>query len=230
MGRNMSFAIGEFYHLYNRGTEKREIFIEPSDYDRFMLLFYICNSDKNVHLSNLPHHQGRTLMNIAKIDRGEPIVDICAYCLMPNHFHILVREKIEGGISLFMQKLLTAYTMYFNKKNDRTGSLFQGKFKATHANKDEYLKYLISYIHLNPVKLLEPKWRETGISNLKKIEKFLNNYKYSSYADFLNRKRVEEVIVNKKSLPEYFSSSLDFKKTLRDWLEFKSSPSSRFDL
>ena len=91
---------------------------------------------------------------------------------MPNHFHILVKEKIENGISKFMGKLTTGYSMYFNKRYDRTGSLFQGVFKSVHADSDEYLKYLFAYIHLNPIKLINPEWKENGIKDKNRANAF----------------------------------------------------------
>jgi putative transposase len=129
--------------------------------------------------------------NLLETDRGKNLVDIGAYCLMPNHFHLLLKEKTENGISLFMQKLMTAYTMYFNKKNGRNGALFQGTFKAEHLANDNYLKYMYSYIHLNPIKLIDPTWRENGIKNQSKTEKFLEQYKHSSYSEYINIDRKE---------------------------------------
>lgn len=139
---------------------------------------------------------------------------------MPNHFHLLVQEKIEGGTSLFMQKLSTGYTMYFNRRYERTGSLFQGTFKMTHSEDDRYLKYLISYVHLNPIKIIEPSWKETGIANRKAAEKFLNDYSYSSFLDYTGTKRFENAIVDTQALPKYFDSPVDFKNSVSEWLAF----------
>jgi len=217
MERKFIFSEGEFYHVYNRGTEKREIFLNKNDYQRFIKLLFLSNGTKPIILKDLP--QGRSL---GEIDRGEQLVHIGAYCLMPNHFHILVKETREGGITKFMSKLSTAYSMYFNKINGRTGSLFEGRFKATHVNNDNYLKYLFSYIHLNPVKIIEPKWKEAGITNKKQAEQYIKNYKYSSYLDYIGKSRLEGVILDKKSFPEYFSSFVDFRNFIEEWLNFKN--------
>jgi putative transposase len=146
---------------------------------------------------------------------------------MPNHFHILIHEKKEGGISLFMQKLQTAYTMYFNKKHDRNGSLFQGTFKAQHITKDVYLKYLFAYINLNPIKLIDLKWKENGIKNLNESEKYLNEYRYSSYADLIGIKRIENKILDIFKFPEYFNSELKFEDFIKEWLSFKDEDSDK---
>lgn len=140
MGIREKLVTNSYYHIYNRGTEKRKIFTGEKDYSRFLASLFLCNSQKPADLKL----QGSTLYELLQNDRGETLVDICAYCLMPNHFHLLLYEKNEGGISKFMQKLQTAYTMYFNKKNERSGALFQGTYKLSLADTDNYLKYLIA--------------------------------------------------------------------------------------
>lgn len=145
------------------------------------------------------------------------------WCVLPHAKSLSLispREK-RGGISLFIQKVSTAYTMYFNKKHSRTGALFSGRFKARHADNDIYLKYLFSYIHLNPVKIIEPKWRESGIHDIKRAECFLKEYRFSSYAEYCQQTRPESAIINRKEMPEYFKNKTDFKKTLRNWLAYK---------
>lgn len=215
MARKFHISIDEFYHVYNRGNNKVKIFLSDTDRKRFQKLLYVCNSTNPVVFKTI---QGLAL---DKIDRGETLVDIGAYCLMPNHFHLLLREKTEGGISLFLGKLLTAYSMYFNKKNSRTGTLFEGPFRATHADTDEYLKYLFSYIHLNPVKIIEPEWKENGISDRVGAKTYLANYLYSSYLDYSGANREEEKILNKNAFPEYFATSKDFEQSIDDWLAYK---------
>ncbi len=224
MQRQFSFSVGEYYHLYNRGIDKRDIFNDTSDYNRFLLLLYLCNSGDRVDICNL-FKEGQSFYKILGIDRGDDIVSIGVYVLMPNHFHILVKEISEGGISKFMGKLLTGYSMYFNKKYHRNGSLFGARFKATHANLDEYLKYLFSYIHLNPIKLIDSNWKENGISNKGSAERYLANYKYSSYLDYLGTQRLENKLLNINHFPKYFNSSKDFNMFIQDWLSFSEGRS-----
>lgn len=216
MSRNTTFVSGEYYHVYNRGTDKRLIFTTSSDRERFLALLYLCNSEKTMHVSD---YQGSTLPKLLELERGEPLVDICAYCLMPNHFHLLVRELAANGISRFMQKLGNGYTGYFNKRFERSGGLFQGKFKAEHAGDDRYLKYLISYIHLNPVKLLEPTWKETGIQDRAAAEMYLQKYPYSSFHDYCGIERSESRILNTLALPAYFETPKDFQTNVLEWLD-----------
>ena len=214
--RKVNLVGGEFYHIYNRGNSKQKIFHDPQDYDRFLFLLFICNSERSFNVFNLIR-DGSSY----DTDRGETLVSIGAYCLMPNHFHILITEKAEKGISRFMQKLSTAYVMYYNQKYKRTGSLFEGKLKAEHLNNDRYLKYIFSYIHLNLVKLLEPKWKELGIKDKPKVLNFLKNYKYSSFKEGIGEIREEAVILDKKPFPDYFPNKNTFLEEILDWINYE---------
>ena len=229
MERKFNFSIGEFYHIYNRGNSKNSIFIGKNDNIRFMFLLFIANSKNPVRIDNIVrkcYKQGLPLLNVMKeIEREETLVDIGVYCLMPNHFHLLLHEKTEGGITKFMGKLLTGYSMYFNKKYERTGGLFEGTFKAEHADKDEYLKYLFAYIHLNPVKLIEPKWREVGVVDKVRVKKYLKEYKYSSYFDYLGEEKEERLILNQEAFPGYFDEFKEFENFIDEWIDYNKQDS-----
>lgn len=216
--RKTNLVQGEYYHIYNRGNSKQKIFNDKEDYLRFISLLYISNSSESFNLYDLNRE---TDFNVYEVERINLLVDIGAFCLMPNHFHILITEKTEGGISKFMQKLSTAYSMYYNQKYKRTGSLFEGKFKSQHANTDRHLKYLFSYIHLNPIKLIQKDWEEKGIKNKKEAIDYLNKYSYSSYLDFVGEKRIQNKILNIKSFPKYFSSKALFIKEILEWLNLR---------
>ncbi|MCX6713873.1 MAG: transposase [Candidatus Vogelbacteria bacterium] len=219
MQRKIEFAIGEYYHIYSRGIEKRKIFEDSNDYLRFLVLLYLCNSSQEVHLGD--HIQrGFPLEDLFNEQLPDNLVSIGAYCLMPNHFHLLIREKIEGGISTFMKKLLTGYSMYFNKKNERTGPLFEGRFKAIHVGEDRYLEYLFSYIHLNPIKLIDHDWRGNKNFDHKEARNFLDTYFYSSYSFYSGHHHQENKILDNQSFPEYFQEEKDFKSFIDSWLNF----------
>lgn len=217
MNRKFNFSIGEYYHIYNRGTDKRVIFLDEEDHERFMNLLYLCNSQNRIVFREIPI--GEAYEN----ERGDTLVDIGAYCLMPNHFHILVREKIENGVSFFMQKLLTAYSMYFNTKYKRTGGLYEGPFRATHVTEDRYLKYLFAYIHLNPVKIIDPQWKENGITDRTAAKEYLARYLYSSYPEYIGTSRKEWKILNTVAFPEYFADSQDFQGFVDEWFSYKTT-------
>lgn len=144
-------------------------------------------------------------------------MSIGAYCLIPNHFHILITQTGKGDITRFMHKLCTAYSMYYNNKYARTGKLFEGKFKSEYANSDRYLKYLFSYIHLNPLKIIDPEWKSKDMS--KTGGNFLASYKFSSYLDYLGEEREDSIILNKADFPNYFPTALKFKNEISGWLK-----------
>lgn len=211
--RNTPFAEGEFYHIYNRGNFKRKIFLDKKDYERFLKLLFVCNSTKSINTRDLPKN----------FDPGEPLVAIGSFCLMPNHFHILVKEIIEGGTTRFMQRLGTAYVTYFNKKHETAGSLFEGKFRSEYAGSNNYLKYLYAYIHLNPIKLVQSDWKEKGLQNKKRSFDFLEKYMYSSYPIYTEMTGLSQEfkkIIAPKHFPGYFEKAIDHKNELLSWLDF----------
>jgi len=215
--RALTLAEGETYHIYNRGTDKRIIYLDNADYKRFMELLYLSNSSQAVVVRDIYRNHN----SIYEYEKGDPLVAIGAYCLMPNHFHLLLNQLVDGGITKFINKLCTSYVMYFNKKYQRTGALFQGKFKAEHAKTDNYLKYLYAYIHLNPVKLIDSTWKEEGIKDAMKAFNFASSFQYSSLPDYLSKDREENVIINTTPFPGYFQTAIDHKNELFEWLSYK---------
>ncbi|MDO8639334.1 MAG: transposase [bacterium] len=143
---NPSFITGNYYHIYNRGVEKRNIFLDRWDCLRFLegLNFY--------HKAPVPMKLSdyrRGLIKLKKIEKQTEIIEILCYSLMPNHFHFLIQQLEDRGITHFLKKLLNSYVRYFNTKYDRVGPLFQGSFKARLIETDEYLLQLSKYIHKN---------------------------------------------------------------------------------
>lgn len=213
MYRETPFAENEHYHIYSRGVEKRKIFLNTKDYNRFIALLYIMNQDAPFRMDNFLRNNQNHLGNIFKEEREKTLVSILGYCLMPNHFHLILHEHKENGISKFMGKLLTAYSMYFNTKYERSGPLFTHPFRSEHINNESQYMYIFSYLHLNPLSIIERRWKEEGIKNKKEAREFLEKYQYSSYQDFLDNKRPESSIVDFSLVPEYIKElELDFPK------------------
>ncbi|MCB9810585.1 MAG: transposase [Candidatus Nomurabacteria bacterium] len=217
--RTIGFVENEFYHVYNRGVDKRTIFLDSQDYNRFTELMFLSNSALHISVRDIRER----FASVYEFDRKNKLVSIGAYCLMPNHFHILITPMVDGGVTAFMKKLATGYSMYFNKKNNRSGSLFQGTFKAEHTDTDEYLKYLYAYIHLNPVKLIDSTWKEEGIKDAQKSYDFCASFQYSSLQDYLGSTRPEKMILNPDSFPEYFETKDNIKEELFEWLNYKDN-------
>lgn len=161
------FANGEFYHVFNRGVEKRTIFLDERDYQRFLCTLEYYRFKKppiKFSLKNRP--------SIFKQVRDDALlVEIISFCLMPNHIHLLVRQIDEEGITKFMSKVLNSYTKYFNTKHHRVGPLFQGAFKAKRIEKEQQLLHVSRYIHLNPL--------------VDYLVKDLRFYRYSSYLEYI---------------------------------------------
>jgi putative transposase len=125
------------------------------------------------------------------------LVKIFAFCLMPNHFHIGIQETTEKGIEKFIHRLCTSYSMYFNNKYLNSGTIFQGQYKSKHVNNDDYLRYLIQYIHLNPFGIEEPELLKSAKPNfLQQATKYSKNYEYSSYKEYLGVHRTQSTVLN----------------------------------
>ena len=213
MKRAVPFVVGKIYHIYNRGVAKCSISDGSADSWRFLqglCLFNDVNSVANI-LWQLERERGRLTLNVLKEylkkegEKRNSLVRIMAYCLMGNHYHLLLEEIQEGGISRFMHKLGGGYARYFNAKHDRVGSLFQDKFKSVLVDNEEYLQYVLVYINvLNPAEFVEHNWKERGIYNMKNVLKFTEEYLWSSHLDYLGKRG--SLILDKGILGEMFST------------------------
>lgn len=188
-----------------------------------MALLYVCNASKSIRLSDLPEHSLRSVLSNKTLDRGDQLVDIGAYALMPTHPHLVLRQLVDGGIARFMQRVFTGYTMYFNLKNVRTGVLFAGTYKSRRITDDDYLKQVIPYVLLNPIELCEPGWKK-GIGNIKHVRNFLSAYPYSNFQEFAGTDRPEKKIMS-KSIYEYYDKKPRVSDMLHDALAYYRSQS-----
>lgn len=186
----------EYYHIFNRGMQKQPIFVTDADRIRFLFLvltFQGKDTIPNISRALKLYVQGRTL-NVGEkfTDKilGGRIVELVAFCLMPNHFHLLLKEKLEGGIAKYMQRVLTAYTMYFNIRHDKSGHLFQGSYKSVFMKDDRQLMYVSTYIHKNCHELKEWKRKE-------------DKYPWSSFQDYISENRWGKLLSNDIILDRY---------------------------
>ncbi|MFA5080077.1 MAG: transposase [Candidatus Paceibacterota bacterium] len=220
--KRIYFENGKIYHVYNRGVDKRIIFNNQNDYLRFLSSLDDFNSLKPIDKENEIINKvasGKREPEDEKVKNSEEniLVDVLAFCLMPNHFHLLLKQKREGGVSKFMQRITTGHTMNFNFNEKRSGTLFQGRFKAICVDRQEYLDYLIFYIHFNPLTLIDGGW-----TNNKNIAfNFLNNYNWSSHLDYLNINEIKDLysLLDERFLLENFKSSNEYIKKTFEWLE-----------
>lgn len=211
--RKTVLAEEEYYHVYNRGVEQRDIFLEPRGYERFIFYLFACN-DLRPLLNSKFHYRG-----LASLRHWKPrntLVDLLCFCLMPNHFHLLIRQIRSHGIALFLQKLGTAYAMYFNVKHRHSGSLFQGPYQSIHVARDEYLFPLTRYIHLNPLDLLQPQWKERGLRDPRRAHGFLSTYQWSSYPDYLQSERLPGLL-DTALIRKCFRGPADYAAYVERW-------------
>jgi len=181
----------EFFHLLNRGVDKRLVVIDDGDRKRFMRSMFVLN-DANAAPNSISQKQDYE--NYSR--QRTPLVKIHAFCLMPNHYHMLVSpvdDDIEN-ISTFMRKFNMGYAKFFNAKHDRSGVLWLGVFKKIHIKRDAHFMYIPYYIHLNPLDLIVPKWREGKVKDTKKALDYLRKYRWSSHMDYLGEKNYPSLI------------------------------------
>lgn len=180
--RTTPIAPGEYYHVFNRGNNKQQIFLDNRDWIRFLFLilhlqspttFFNMSRDVNYYVKH-------SVFNIAEDEIYEIVknrtVELISFCLMPNHFHLILKEFSEAGISQYMQRILNGFTKYFNTKYKKSGHLFQGPYKIVHVEDNEQLLHLSSYIHRNPRELKQ--WRQRE-----------NEYPWSSHQDYYDENR-----------------------------------------
>ena len=168
----------EFWHLIGRGVDKRDIVLDDKDRVRFIHDLYVFNdihSTPNFVVKSRHKEQ----------PKRDVLVDIHSFCVMNNHYHLLVSERVEKGISFFMKKLNMGYAKYFNERYDRSGALWQGKYKKVLIERDAHFLYIPFYIHLNPLDYTHPKWRKGEVKNTDEALKSLLEYRWSSHLDYL---------------------------------------------
>lgn len=198
----------EFYHLLNRGVDKRTVFEDDSDRLRFIHDMFVFNDKQAVN----PNHRRRNERQFST--NRKPIVNIHAYALMPNHYHMLVSERIEGGMALFMRKLNMGYAKYFNERYQRSGVLWQGIFKKIQIKRDSHFLYIPYYIHLNPLDLTFAEWRAGKVRAVDKALQALSSYRWSSFLDYNNIPNFPSIL-SPQPLKEVLGSTAEQRKTIK---------------
>lgn len=203
--RLINTAPGEYYHICNRGVNKQSLFHDRGDYIRFLfLILYFQSTFKIHHINRIVKDFVRTLgqhsvLAIESDVAKKRIVEVVAFCIMPNHFHLVLKETQENGIASYMQRILNAYAKYYNTKYQKSGHVFQGPYRIIHINDNEQLLYLSTYVHRNPREI--PKWlgRE-------------DEYEWSSYQDFVIENRWRDLL-----LPDIVLGQFKSKEKYREF-------------
>lgn len=209
----------EIIHVLNRGVDKRKIFLDKQDHFRFIHDLFEFNDEDSVNNNFYTFNNNDVRRHYIKKERKprKLLVDIHAFCLMHNHYHLLISPRVDKGVSLFMKKLNGGYAKYFNEKYKRSGALFQGKYKRIIVNKDAHFIHLPYYIHLNPLDLILPEWRERELNNFAKAIKFLDSYRWSSHLDYLGKNNFPS-ITNRKLLLDFFGGEKGYENSIKNWL------------
>lgn len=208
-GRAIPLVTGEFYHIFNRGIDHRPTFLDKKGFSRaqISLKFYRFISPP-MRLSlflTLGEEQRKRIFN--ELEKKKVLVEIISYCLMPNHFHILLRQKVENGISKFMSNFQNSYTRYFNERNQRNGPLFLDQFKAVRVETEGQLLHLSRYIHLNP-------YSSYVVKNLNGLER----YSWSSLSEFLGG---GESFCKRGLVMSFFKGGEEYKKFVFDQADYQ---------
>ena len=196
--RQPALVTGEIYHVFNRGVEKRKIFLGDWDYKHFL--------ESSTHYQIFDKKLSRKYPLNPKNTSHQKLVEILSYSLMPNHFHLLLKQTIDNGISTFMGRVQNSFTKYFNIKNDRVGHLFQGAFKAVRIENDEQLVHVSRYIHLNPL--------------VSKMTGNIKNYRWSSYPIYIGKGNNE--VISTKDILDLFPGG-DYERFVLDQADYARS-------
>ena len=202
--RKTEFANEEYYHIFNRGVDKREVFMSQEDYERFLLIMDLLNNKKDGIILKWRNFKRANLNAIISdyyksnpIDDSDRLVEMNVYCLNSNHFHFALKQLTENGVRIYMHKLSTSYTNYFNLKYNRAGALFQGRYKSVHIDSNEYFLYLSAYINKNH---------------------FIHGYKegdewvYSSLYDYLGKRKKPLFEINIQTILDQFSTCEEYEE------------------
>lgn len=205
--RRTPLVNGEFYHVFNRGVARAPTFLSRAEHKQAMLtLSYYRYAKPPVSLARFKELSQKERQEfLASLQKTEKLVEIVAFVLMPNHFHFLLKQNQDNGISKFASQFTNSYTRYFNTLNERVGPLFQGIFKSVHIETNEQLIHLSRYIHINPV-----------VANVIR-ENDLFSYTWSSFPDYLNG---ESLLVSMGAVLEQFKNPQAYKEFVLNYIDY----------
>lgn len=214
------------YHIVTRGVDGRKIFIDEVDYRHAIRCLFVFNDTAPTYWRYRPTYQPYeepyedSPRRVGRSRRRTLLVDVLAFCLMPNHIHLLLRQRKDDGITKFMRKFGTGYVGYVNEKYKRQGHLFQGRFKAIAIKTDEQLKTVFVYIHTNPVALIDGQWKEGNIKNSKRAIDFVESYQWSSYLDYLGKENFP--FITHREFLSGIMIQAQWREYVNDWIAQKT--------
>lgn len=202
--RKIPLVTGEIYHIFNRGIDGRVTFSNAGEYIRaYQIMKYYQFSSPMVKLSKFLRCRDPERQKLQEVCQGQRLISIISYCLMPNHFHFLLRQEMDKGVSKFLSQFQNSYTRYFNTKNDRVGQLFLDNFKNVLVESEGQFLHLSRYIHLNP-------YSSKIVENLNDLYK----YEWSSLGEYIGGS--EDYICDREMIMNYFKTKESYKKFISD--------------
>src|SRR3990167_3092754 len=215
--RIQPFGVGSFVHVVKRGARGLQITRDEKDRERFTRLLYYLNDEHQSEFWELDVRNLKDLQWPKQWPKRRPLVKIIAWTLMLNHFHLLLQEVQDAGVSRFMQRLCGSMSRHFNEKYQEKGSIFQGSYRSRTIETDRYLRWAISYILVKNVFELYPGGFERAVKEFEKSWKWgTDSYKYSNFAEFARGEK--SPIIDSHVLDGYFRSPKDFKECSRDMI------------
>ena len=210
--RKIEITNEEYYHIFNRGVDKRKVFLGDEDYMRFMISLLLLSAQRDGLMEKWrdfrkinPKVKLKDFLDSRKIDLKDRLIEIICFCLNPNHYHLVLRQLKEKGVELFMHKLGTSYTKFFNKKNERSGSLFQGTYKSIHIESNDQLLYLSAYVNMNHY-----------IHGYEKsLSLTLGTWPYSSLPEYLGKRSENLCNCNKDIILDQFQDVFEYEKYIK---------------
>jgi putative transposase len=230
--RKEQFVNGEIYHIVIKRIADKLLFKDTDDYFRGIFSIFEFNNIHPVEIYKR-RQEIQSFKKRLRETKGGPsssklpdvrnlLVEVLFFCFMPNHIHLVLRQLKEEGIIKFMGKIGTGYAGYFKRKygiKDK-GYFFQGRFTAVHIETDEQLKIVFVYVHTNPISLIEPQWKEIGIRSPEKVIKFLEDYKWSSYSDYIGKKNFTSV-TERDFISKAMGGEEKCKEFVEGWVKYK---------
>ena len=206
------------YHVMSRGVDKRDIFMDDKDRARFIHDLFEFNDEQSANNTSYRFKNNDIVSRyIAKREPRKLLVNVLAFCLMPNHYHLLLTPRFDNSVSKFMKKLNIGYAKYFNERYKRKGTLFEGRYKSIIVKNESHFIHLPYYIHLNPLDLKYKEWRDRKLQSVKGAMKFLDSYRWSSHLDYCGEHNFPSV-TQRDFLMRVFDSPERYRQRIKDWL------------
>ena len=217
--RDFEFQIGDYCHVFNRGAGKQVIYQDQNDYKRFYQSLFLFNSATFKNTGG--HTDMRDDVLLEMIDKSEPerepFVEIISYCLLPNHFHLLLKQVRPDGIPIFLHKLSMGYSKYFNLRHKRSGTLYEGTYKAVLVEREGHLEHLPRYIHLNALDTTSVDWRNHPVNDWSRVKMILDSYPWSSHHVYAGGQEPLRVI-HTAEIKKWFPETDAYWNYIKEWV------------